>query len=432
MIKKHGLSAPDDPNELHKAVANSLETHKHKTYWIKNVFLGKMRRFRNFIKEQSKPGQFIDNNGIMVILTSDYLGVKYHLVGTSNNAQNPFTVLGNEDHQKVFHVGLYQDTTDQFGLGGRSGHYQSLEPVPGMAVPCCKVDAELVTVSVSIERDVTIAIQERVEAEAIEKIKVEENILKMFKKDKDMVHLSLKRILDVKNVSTDVLFNTDISNILYTDMRPLYSKNTVQGKLCRKILSRYQDLCKLDPRMRNEELPPISDISEDEHDTGGPVRNFRSLFSSARRSMIVSEINHESSEISGELPVSSHLASSTILDANPEDRRKTPPPMSLIFSEDLEFALAEEVPSSQISWVTSPARPEGSDQGQLSPTVVLTPPPPTPSPPRRRRGRPVAQSTLPSVMVSSPPKRKRGRPAKTKSPVGQPSKKPRGRPRKEC
>ena len=83
-----------------------------------------------------------------------------------------------------------------------------------------------------------------------------------------MVKLSLKRILDVKNVNTDVLFNTDISNLLYTDMRLLYSITTVQGKLCRKILNRYQDLCKLNPRLRNEELPPISDISEDEIDLG--------------------------------------------------------------------------------------------------------------------------------------------------------------------
>ena len=166
----------------------------------------------------------------MVSLTSDYLGVKYHLVGTSNNAQNPFTVLGNEDHQQVFHVGLFQDTTDQF---------------------------------MPIESDVTIAIQERVEAEAIDKIKVEENILKMFKNDKDMVKLSLKRILDVKNVNTDVLFNTDISNILYTDMRPLYSINTVQGKLCRKILNHYQDLCKLDPRLRMKLIQVSQSVKEE-------------------------------------------------------------------------------------------------------------------------------------------------------------------------
>jgi hypothetical protein len=242
-----------------------------------------------------------------------------------------------------------------------------------------------------------------------------------------------KRILDVKNVNTDVLFNTEISNILYTDMRPLYGISTVQGKLCRKILNRYQDLCKLDPRLRNEELPPISDMSEDEIDLGEPVRSFRSLFTTERRSTVVSQMNYESSEISSELPLSSHLASSTILDLNPEDRRrKRPPPMSLIFSENLEFDRADISPSSPrpMIRITSPS-PARQDHDN-SPTVFLTPPPPTPSPPRRRRGRPAAQPSLPIAMASSPPKRKRGRPAKTKSPVGQPLKKARGRPRKEC
>ena len=220
---------------------------------------------------------------------------------------------------------LFQDTTDQLGLGGRSGHYQSLEPVPGMAVPCCNIAPGFATVSVPIERDVTIAIQERFEAKAMEKIKVEENILKMFKNDKDMVKLSLQRILDVKNVSTNILINTDISNILYTDMRPLYGTNTVQGKLCRKILNRYQDLCKLDPRLRNEELPPISDISEDETDIVEPVRSFRSLFTNDRRSSIVSGINQQASEICLEPPVPTHLASSTILDQHATDRRNAQP-----------------------------------------------------------------------------------------------------------
>jgi hypothetical protein len=183
-------------------------------------------------------------------------------------------------------------------------------------------------------------------------------------------------------------------------MRPLYSINTVQGKLCRKIINRYQDLCKLDSRLRNEELPPISDISEDETDLGEQVRSFRSLITTERRSTVVSAMNHESSEICSELPVSSHLASSTILGQNTEDgRRKRPPPMSLIFSKNLEFDIADVAPSSPrpIIWITSPS-PARQDtllarqdtlsarQDTLSPTVFLTPPPPTPSPPRRRRG----------------------------------------------
>ena len=83
-----------------------------------------------------------------------------------------------------------------------------------------------------------------------------------------------------------------------------------------------EDLCKLDQSLRNEELAPISDISEDEIDIGEPVRSFRSLFTSERRSTVVSEMNHQSSEICSELPVSSYLASSTILDQDPDDRRK--------------------------------------------------------------------------------------------------------------
>ena len=31
-----------------------------------------------------------------------------------------------------------------------------------------------------------------------------------------------------------------------------------------RFLKKYQQLCPLDPRLRNEELPPISDVSDDE------------------------------------------------------------------------------------------------------------------------------------------------------------------------
>ena len=335
LIKVYGLPAPHDPNELRKAVANSLLKSKHKTNWLKNLFQSKMRKMKKFIKEQSQPGQFIDNNGIMVILTSDYLGVQYHIAGTSNNAQNPVTKLGNETYERVFHIGLYQDTTDQLGLSGRSGHYQSLEPVPGKAVPCCGVDAGQVTVSIPIDRDVTIDLQNTIEEEAIEKVRVEENILKLFKDNKDMVKLSLKRVLEIKNVNTEVLFKTDISNILYTDMRKLYSNQTTEGTLCRKILKRYQDLCKVDPRLRNEELPTISDISEDENDPPKPVRSFRSLFTSDRRSSVLSEMNTESIEISTEPVNTPHLASSTVLSENPEEIES--PPLSSVFSRGISI-----------------------------------------------------------------------------------------------
>ena len=128
----------------------------------------------------------------------DYLKVQYHLVGTSNNAKNPFTVIGEVDREQIFHVGLYQDTTDQHGGPRRSGHYQSLEHIPGLAVPCCKIQAEMVTVSVPIERDVTIDVQKTLEAEAIERIKLEEEILKMFKTDENMIKVHLNEFLRLR------------------------------------------------------------------------------------------------------------------------------------------------------------------------------------------------------------------------------------------
>ena len=104
---------------------------------MKTIFQGKASKLKKFVKDQSKPGVFIDNYGIMVLATGDYLGVNYHLVGTSNNAKNPFTVIGEDQSRTVFHVGLYQDTTDQNVYPRRCGHYQRLEIIPGKSVPCC-------------------------------------------------------------------------------------------------------------------------------------------------------------------------------------------------------------------------------------------------------------------------------------------------------
>ena len=414
LIKKYGIVAPEDPNELRMAVANSLDMHKHKSYWMKTIFQGKVRKYKKFVKEQSQPGNFIDNYGIMVIATADYLDVKYHLIGTSNNSKNPFTVLGQEDRDIVFHVGLYQDTTDVSDQG-RSGHYQSLEPVPGLAVPCCNILPELVTVSVPIDRDVTIDIQETLRQEVKEKIEIEENILRMFKNDKEMVTLSLKRIANIKDVDTEVLFKTDISNILYSDLRKLYDAGSPQGKLVRRILKRYQNLCKSDPRLRNEDLPEISDVSDDNEEVQEPVRSFRSLFTSdRRRSVLCAGINSASDELCNVTSAPVHMASSTIVtDAVPE-KRKRPPPLSQVFLDCLEADSRQVMASTPApafvrsdSLVLTPPPPTPPTPPSVrSPSLVLTPRSPTPSPsppPRRKRGRPANLIVLSTATTPSPP-----------------------------
>ena len=56
----------------------------------------------------------------------------------------------------------------------------------------------MVTVSVPIERDVTIDVQKTLEAEAIERIKLEEQILKMFKTDENMIKVHLNEFLRLR------------------------------------------------------------------------------------------------------------------------------------------------------------------------------------------------------------------------------------------
>ena len=73
-------------------------------------------------------------------------------------SKNPFTVIGEDQSRTVFHVGLYQDTTDQTVYPRRSGHYQSLEIIPGKSVPCCRIESELVSMSVPITSEVEIDI----------------------------------------------------------------------------------------------------------------------------------------------------------------------------------------------------------------------------------------------------------------------------------
>ena len=281
----------------------------------------------------------------------------------------------------------------------------------------------MVTVSVPIERDVTIDVQKTLEAEAIERIKLEEQILKMFKTDENMIKLALKRILEIKNVDTEVLFQTEISNLLYTDIRKVYSARSVAGKLCRQILKRYQELCKIDPRLRNEELPEVTDVSDDDDEPPEPVRSFRSLFVNERRnSELFTEISSNANEISDDTAEPIHIASSTVIETNGQEKRKRKagPPMSMVFVDSL-------LPSSDtlVSSIDMTSPPASSP----APSVVLTPPPATPpTPPRRKRGRPAKS---PKDSLASPTRGKRGRPANVKSPADpQAKKRGRGRPKK--
>ena len=93
LARLHSLKSPDDPNELRIAVANLLKNHPQKPQWTRSLFNGKARNYNKFIKEHSVPGKFIDNFGLFVLATAEYLNVLYHIVGTSNNAKDPVTII---------------------------------------------------------------------------------------------------------------------------------------------------------------------------------------------------------------------------------------------------------------------------------------------------------------------------------------------------
>ena len=208
----------------------------------------------------------------MVVATADYLNVSYHIAGTSNNSQSPVTKLCDEcPNRRVFHVGYYQDTTDRDDVPKKAGHYQSLEIIPDMAVPCCGI-AEPATQPQSVQVDTI--------SEPVEKLRSEEKILSIFSDDAGIVKMAMERIQAIENVSVDVLFATDVSQILYEKIRPAWPASTHIGKLCRKILEKFQDLCRASADYVREELLNITDISEDEEETNQSVRSrsFRTLF----------------------------------------------------------------------------------------------------------------------------------------------------------
>ena len=176
------------------------------------------------------------------------------------------------------------------------------------------------------------------------------------------------------------------------------------GKLCRRILKNFQFLCRMDPRLRSEELPPISDISDSDEDFPAqePRRNVCALFTGQRRESVVhSEFTSMSRTVHEEVAAPVHIASSTVVEDLPNH---------------LPSDCSEDVCSSPGS--------------QSSVSVELTPPPPTPCMPRGG-GRPKKTVINDDHVLSGPSQpRKRGRPRKVVAEEAPPAKRGRGRPKR--
>ena len=429
LVKLYGLKGPTDSIQLRLAVTNRLLVHPNKRQWIRSIFGGKVRSYNKFVKEQSKPGVFVDRDGLAVYVTSEVLGVTIHIVGTSNNAENPVTVMG--DGEKTIHVGYYQDNSDIVPLGSpgyRAGHYQSLEAVGGKTPKCCKSSEASSPASLSCSA-VSLDVEDA--SSIVQSIKNEEYILKVLKNDGAIVKACLERLWKLKNISVDQLFQTNICQILYTDIRNIFSVETSQGKICRRLLRHYQSICQAQPDF-NGELPDVTLVDEDAFQTSHEQsRNFRNLFtgdSAASLSFGIENISSASLAPLQDIPVP--RSSSTVLDMSlaslPQEesrladasstrgRRNRSPPMSSVFSDESSLPQPKRArgrpPKTQVV-VCAPVQPLAAPQPPqrrrpgrppknkecatfleteiaCESSVVLTPPPSTPPPTKRRPGRP--------------------------------------------
>ena len=401
-----------------------MKSHPQVKQWVQSIFHGKKRDFNRFVKEQSQSGIFTDANGLAVIATADYLGVNYHIVGTSNNERNPVSKYGRfNENRPIFHIGYYQDTTDHPYEAGstRAGHYQSLEPIPGHPLSCC---GGHVQDPIPQSPPLLVIQQPTPEREnVVSKIINEETILKVLVTQKSIVGQSLQRLIDMKNeIMVDTLFETEICKILMERIRPAYDSNSDEGKKCRRLLKYFKTLCEKDPHFQNyEDLPDITDVSEPEIEMAPPPRSYRSLFgvqnNQSGSSMILAGSDRVENDVN-DLENLTELASSTIVNSIPA--KQTRPALSTVFEAPVAASIEEcsidisMSDLSNVSYITTPP------QSTTVEPFVTPPPPYVPTPP----GAP-SSSPLPRSARARPDRgrgrRGRGRPRLTSCPAPPPS-----------
>ena len=209
--------------------------------WTKSLFNNKKRDWNLFAKNHRKEGTFTDNNGIMVLATAQYLGVILKIVPTSGDSRTPFYCIPDDvvdaetDGRPILWLGLHQDNTDR-RYDGKAGHYQSLIPSvtstsPPNPIPLSTtVDEPTAT---NIDSSVALAV-----------------------------------------TANDLFFNS-LCTTLYSQVRPLYSINTIVGRKARRLVLALQKICLTDPRCPRE-LPAVSDCESPPPEQGAP--DFMALF----------------------------------------------------------------------------------------------------------------------------------------------------------
>ena len=193
----------------------------------------------------------------------------------------------------------------------------------------------------------------------------------------------------------------------------IHISTSLEGKSCRRLLKKYQRLCREDIDYDGDAFPTVTDVSDDDDTNYVPrkKKNFAALFA-RRTSGVVSEMGGPASSAAAR-------ASSTLI---------TP-----VESLQENIGISDEESTDDLE----PEERENEQQNTPKSTVfdlnsmietdsiVLTPPPPcSPASPRRPipevrrgRGRPRRIDSTSATMVVTEPveKRGRGRPKKTAS-----------------
>ena len=228
-----------DAVDLRKKISSHVKQHPNFNHWKESIFRNQCRLVNTFVHKHSKPGTFTDNYGILVYTAADLLNVEIRVVGTSNNQQDPYTLIAcPRATRDIFWLGYHQDQTDN---GGRAGHYVSLIPrLPLTPLP---------------------------NPENLNLVTSEMKILDMLMSESHIVKMILERIQNIQ-VDFAVIKKSNIMETLKV-LKLQYGSDTVVGACVRRLILKFNNILSLEKRSDVE----LVEDPEPEVDSANIVKN---------------------------------------------------------------------------------------------------------------------------------------------------------------
>ena len=167
---------------------------------------------------------------------------------------------GSEDE---YFLGYHQDTTDIASAHARAGHYESLKRVESEVAPATNDTRE----ETIFNTEVVVAIQ------------TEEKILSILGKNAYVAEGCLSRLYSLSITANDLL-QCDICSVLMTHVYPYHLSTVGAGIICRKLLKKFEDICK---EVDGYDAEPFNtticeDVCEEAQPTAPPKKTFRNMF----------------------------------------------------------------------------------------------------------------------------------------------------------